>query len=363
MAEDRDDTDQSEKTEDPTQKRLQDALERGDVVKSQEVSTWFVIAGGTLVVAAFSGPMVTGLATSFRGLIANAHRVEFDRGGLMGLIDKLGVETLVATAVPVLVLALAAIAGNMVQHRLVWSAEQLKPKLSKISPIAGAKRLFSKIALFNFAKGLVKLAVIGAIMVWLMWPERHRLDTIVATDPAGVLALTETLSIKLLAATAAVLALIAGLDYLFQYRQWFERQKMSLREMKEEFKQTEGDPVIRSKLRQVRQNRMRKRMMAAVPKASVVITNPTHYAVALQYERGMNAPLCVAKGIDSLALKIREIAREHGIPVVENPPLARALHGSVAIDGEVKPEHYKAVAEVIGYVMRLRRAAGRRAAG
>src|SRR6266849_5302725 len=132
---------------------------------------------------------------------------------------------------------------------------------------------------------------------------------------------------------------------------------MSVRELKEEFKQTEGDPGIKAKIRQIRQTRMRKRMMAAVPSASVVITNPTHYAVALQYERYMNAPVCVAKGVDAIARKMREVAAEHAIPVVENPPLARALHGTVEIDQEIPPEHYQAVAEVIGYVMRLNRAA------
>jgi flagellar biosynthetic protein FlhB len=134
---------------------------------------------------------------------------------------------------------------------------------------------------------------------------------------------------------------------------------MSVREMKEEFRQTEGDPAIKGKLRQLRQARMRKRMMAAVPKASVVITNPTHFAVALQYERGMNAPVCVAKGVDLIARKIREVAERHEIPVVENPPLARALHGTVEIDQEIPPEHYRAVAEIIGYIMRLRHAVGR----
>jgi flagellar biosynthetic protein FlhB len=132
---------------------------------------------------------------------------------------------------------------------------------------------------------------------------------------------------------------------------------MSLRELKEEFKQSEGDPAIKGKMRQVRQSRMRKRMMANVPKAAVVITNPTHYAVALQYERGMNAPICVAKGVDATALKIREIAGEHDIPIVENPPLARTLHASVEVDQAIPPEHYKAVAEVIGYVLKLRRRA------
>lgn len=137
---------------------------------------------------------------------------------------------------------------------------------------------------------------------------------------------------------------------------------MSVRELKEEFKQSEGDPMIKGKIRQIRMARMRKRMIAQVPQASVVITNPTHFAIALQYERGMNAPICLAKGVDATALKIREVAEEHAIPVVENPPLARALHAVVEIDQEIPAEHYKAVAEIIGYVMKLKRAAGRASA-
>jgi flagellar biosynthetic protein FlhB len=262
--------------------------------------------------------------------------------------------TIAAVAIPFSVLVLAAIAGNMIQHRLVWSSEGLKPKLAKISLGAGFKRLFSKLALANFVKGLIKLALIGAIMTMILWPKRHQLDGLVTMDPAVVLILTRTLSLDVLGAVVAVLAIIAAADYLFQYRQWHERQKMSLRELKEEFKQTEGDPAIKAKIRQLRVARMKKRMMADVPKASVIITNPTHYAVALQYDRGMNAPVCVAKGLDNIALKIREVAAEHNIPIVENPPLARALHATVEIEDEVPPEHYQAVAEVIGYVMRLK---------
>ena len=164
----------------------------------------------------------------------------------------------------------------------------------------------------------------------------------------------------MLATVVAILLLIAAADYSLQYQQWYERQKMSMRELKDEFRQTDGDPAVKGKIRQIRQARMRKRMMAAVPKASVIITNPTHYAVALQYERGMNAPVCVAKGVDLIARKIREVAEQHGIPIVENPPLARAIHGTVEIDQEIQPEHYKAVAEVIGYLMRLNRTIGRR---
>jgi flagellar biosynthesis protein FlhB len=162
------------------------------------------------------------------------------------------------------------------------------------------------------------------------------------------------MTVHLMGTVVAILALVAIADYLFQYRQWHQRLKMSLQEMKEEFKQSEGDPHIKGKIRQLRQQRMKKRMMTAVPKASVVITNPTHYSVALSYERGMAAPVCVAKGADLIALKIREIARAHDVPIVENVPLARSLYATVEIDDEIPVEHYHAVAEVIGYVMRLR---------
>src|SRR5262249_16631673 len=274
-------------------KRLDEAIRRGDVVKSQEVNTWFIIGAAALNLMIFSGSMGSGLETALRGLIANAHAVAFDGNGLMRLITRLASEIIAAAAIPFLVLMAAAVAGNMIQHRFLWSAEPLRPALSKISPAAGLKRLFSRQALVNFAKGLAKLALIGGIMAALLWPERGRLDALVATDPAGTLGLTRALALSTLGVVVAVLAVIAPLDYLWQYRQWYERQKMSLRELKEEFKQTEGDPAIKAKIRQLRQTRARKRMMAQVPKASVVITNPTHFAVALQYERGMNAPVCL----------------------------------------------------------------------
>jgi flagellar biosynthetic protein FlhB len=352
MAEDRDETDRSE---DPTQKRLDEALKRGDVAKSQEVNTWFVLGGATLVLMSFSGSMSGGLTVTLRGLLANAGELRIDGGAVVELLRRLGIEVIAAIGIPLLLLSLAAIAGNIIQHRLVWSAETIKPKLSKISPGAGLERLFSKQALANFAKGLIKLAVVGAVMGALLWPKRALLDSLIGTDPRLVLPLARTLSLDMLGTVVAILALVAAADYLFQYRQWFERQKMSVRELKEEFKQTEGDPAIKGKIRQIRQMRMRKRMMAAVPTASVVITNPTHYAVALQYDRGMSAPVCVAKGVDAIARKIREVAEAHRIPIVENPPLARTLHATVEIDQEIKPEHYQAVAEVIGYVMRLNR--------
>jgi flagellar biosynthesis protein FlhB len=193
------------------------------------------------------------------------------------------------------------------------------------------------------------------VVFLLIWPERNKLDGLVRMDLIGSLAVMKSLSVDMMTAVVAILAIIAAADYFFQYRQWFDRQKMSLREMKDEFKQTEGDPMIKNKIRQLRMFRMKKRMMMQVPKASVIITNPTHYAVALCYERGMPAPVCVAKGVDTIALKIREIAGQHDIPIVENVQLARALHATVEIDDEIPVEHYHAVAEIIGYVMGLKR--------
>jgi flagellar biosynthetic protein FlhB len=349
------DNDPESQTEDPTQKRLDQALERGDVAKSQEINTWFMIAGGTLVVSTFSGSVGSRLLTPMRSLLANSGTIKTDGGNLLTLMQQIEVAVLAAVGVPLLMLVLAAIAGNMLQHRLVWSAESLIPKFSKLSPAAGFKRIFGKQAAANFLKGIGKLVALGAVMTAILWPERYRMEAMVHLDPAAMMSAITGMTVHLLGAVVAALAIIAIGDYFFQYRSWFQRQKMSLQEIKEEFKQSEGDPHIKGKIRQLRQQRSKKRMMAAVPKASVIITNPTHYSVALSYERGMSAPICVAKGVDNLAFKIREIAREHDIPIVENVPLARALYATAEIDQEIPVEHYHAVAEVIGYVIRLKR--------
>jgi flagellar biosynthetic protein FlhB len=347
--------DDTERTEDPTQKRLDDALEKGDVVKSQEVNTWFIMGGATLALSIFSGSMGSGILVPMRNLIANSWMIRTDGPGLLALLANLEFALIAAVGIPFLLLMLAAIAGNMIQHRLVWSTESLKPKFSKISPGAGFKRVFGKQALANFLKGLFKLIALGTVMTVVLWPERHRLEAMVHFDPASLMGVTMGLTMHLLGAVVAVLAAVAIADYFFQYRQWYERQKMSLQEMKEEYKQSEGDPHVKGRIRQLRQQRMKKRMMAAVPKASVIITNPTHYSVALAYDRSMPAPVCVAKGVDNIAFKIREIAKEHNIPIVENVPLARSLYATVDIDQEIPVEHYHAVAEVIGFVMRLKR--------
>jgi flagellar biosynthetic protein FlhB len=347
--------DQQDRSEDPTPKRLEDAIKRGDVAKSQEVNTWFLLAGATLALFAFGGLAAGQLARSFGALLASAHAIDVDARALTQLGSRIFLDAFLAIGPALVVLVIAAIGGNLVQHRLLWTAEPLTPKLARISPAAGAKRLFSKEALVQFAKGLAKIALIGAVIVAVIVPEIERINQLLQGDLAITLTVARALSLRLLLGVVAAMAIVAGLDWLWSRHSWYERQRMSVRDIREEFKESEGDPTVKAKLRQIRQMRMRKRMMTEVPKATVVITNPSHYAIALKYETGMSAPLCVAKGVDTLALRIRALAEEHRVPVVENPPLARALHQSVGIDEEIPLEHYKAVAEIIGYVLKLRR--------
>ena len=350
-----DEQDQEDKTEEPSQKKLDDALERGDVAKSQEVPALFVLFVATLVVMVAAPWSFAELSRVLARVMASAHDIPTDGGHLRGLVLRLGLAVGGALAVPLLALAVAAVLGNVVQHRLVWSLEPLTPKFSKVSPLAGFKRLFSSESLANFAKGLVKIIAVGAAIWIVLWPERDRLDTMIAMDTRAVLPQAQDLVLKLLSAVLAVMLVVAGLDYAYQRMKWMNRQRMSIKELKDEHKQQEGSPEIKQKVKQIRAERARRRMMAEVPKATVVVTNPTHFAVALKYEAGMAAPRCIAKGVDAVALRIRRVAEEAGVAVVEDPPLARVLHATVDIDDEVPPEHYKAVAQVIGYVMNLQR--------
>ncbi len=354
-------SDDSEKTEDPTQKRLKEAHDKGDVPKSQEVSTWFTLAGTALMIAIFSPSIATSLGGLIKGYFEHAHQIPTDGYALRALWRDTGQSVALIVGVPLLALVIMAVAGNLVQHQPVLTAETIKPKLSKISPLSGFKRLFSSESLVNFAKGLVKIGVVGAIMVAILWPHLDEAEIIIFADTSILLLEARSLVLQLLAAILAVMTVVAGADFVYQRHKWFEKQKMSLQEVKEEYKQTEGDPHVKGKIRQLRMERGRKRMMSAVPQATVVVTNPTHYAVALQYETGMGAPLCLAKGTDALALKIREVAKGHDIPIIENPPLARALYATAEIDQEIPEEHYKAVAEVIGFVFKMRKRSGWRA--
>ncbi len=351
------------KTEDPSQKKLDDAHQKGDVAKSQEVVTWFMLLGSTAVFAMMAPGIAANLSTSLKVLLMNADQFELGGPGFGAFFNNLALTIVGTVLVPLVVLSTCAILANLIQHRPLMSFDPVTPRFSKVSPLAGAKRLFSSESLINFGKGLLKIGIVGTVVVMVVWPERDRLDTMMTADPLIILADFQEIGIKIFMSVLAVVTIIAAADYFYVRQKWWKKLMMTVQETRDEYKQMEGDPHIKGKLRQLRQERSRQRMMAAVPDATVVITNPTHFAVALKYEKGMKAPLCVAKGADAVAFRIRELAKEHDVSIVENPPLARALFASVDIGEAIPGEHFQAVAEVIGFVMRLKRGAGWKSSG
>ena len=350
--------DQSSKTEEPTQRKLDEARRKGQVVTSQEVKHWFMLLGALGVVLAFLPYASGSLVDGFANFLAQIHRIPTDPGSLYALLQEAVADLLIILLLPLLVLIVVALAGSLIQHGPVYSTESLKPKLEKIDPIKGLKRQFSLRALMEFVKGLLKLAIVGVVAAAVIWPQMHNVETFAGLPMALALDEIWSMAAAMLIAVVAVMAVIAGADYMYQRFEYMKQQRMTKQEVKDEYKQTEGDPMVKARLRQIRMERARQRMMSSVPGADVVITNPTHYAVAMQYQpEEMTAPKLVAKGLDALALRIREVAEENDVAIVENPPLARALYKSVEIDEEIPPEHYRAVAEIISYVFRLRRRA------
>lgn len=294
------------------------------------------------------------LATVGAALLRDAHAVPVDGAGMA----RLGWSLLAALGMPVLLpllLFLAApILAAVLQNAVVWSAEPLKPKLERISPLAGAQRLFSLRTLIELGKSVAKLALVATALVWLLRPELPRILAASALAPGPFMALLAELAGRCLVGLAVTALLLALADYGHQHFEFMRRMRMSRQELLDELKQSDGDPHVRQRRRAIRLERARRRMMADVPRATVIVTNPTHYAVALRYRVGETAaPEVLAKGLDVLALRIRRIAAEHGIPVIENPPLARALHAACEPGDLIPPAHYQAVAEIISYVLRL----------
>jgi len=357
MAEGEDD---SQKTEEPTQRRLDDARKKGDVAKSQEIPGWFILAAGLALLSFIFPLMSRSLASSMEVFFEQPHRFALEPGAMMTLMRTVAWQVVAAVGFPIGLLAVAGFAGHYVQQGLLFTTEKIQPKLDKLNPIEGFKRNFGPQGLANFLKGVGKMALVGVAAFIVIYPKREILAGMPALDLSALLVLVRQGAIELLLAALTVYAVIAGLDYIFQRQSFMKRNRMSRREIKDEMKQSEGDPLVRAKLRQLRQERAQRRMMTAVPDATVVVTNPTHYAIALHYVQGETpAPVCVAKGVDEVALRIREVAEENNVPIVEDPPLARALHATADLDEEIPTEHFQAVAKVVGYVLSL--AQGRRA--
>lgn len=356
-----DQSDQSQRTEEPTPKRLEDARKKGDAPKSQEVTAAAMLAGGALALWLFSGSAADGVARAGAPFLEHAHDISLDPAALQRLFADVAWRLGAALTGAGLLMVCVAVLANVIQAPPVFTTERMKPQLSKISPLAGFKRIFGPTGFVNFAKGVGKMLIVGAILIYALWPDRGSLTRLLYTDERMLLGAIVAVVLKLIALSVAAMLVIAALDAGYQRHAWRKRLRMTKEEVRREQKEAEGDPHIKAQRRGQREAASKRRMMVAVEDATVVIMNPTHFAVALKYDASGDAaaaPVCVAKGIDELALRMRGVANEHDVPVVENPPLARALHASVALDQEIPLEHYEAVAKVIGFVMAKSRSAG-----
>jgi flagellar biosynthetic protein FlhB len=354
-------SDDEDKTEEPTQRKLDQAREKGDIIYTPEVGAAFSLMAATAIVAWMSGPIFTEMARSFVTFLAMPDQLSAEPGSLTAIMISVIMKVFAIFGLAMLALAIAGVAARYVQDKPTFTGEKLTPKLEKLNPIEGFKRVFGKQAFAQFAKSLAKFVVVGAVVGAALWPHDAELENISLLDVGALLPFLKDKVVAMLMSAACAAALLAAVDYVFTRQSFMQRMRMSRHEIKEEMRQQDGDPMVKAKLRQIRMQRSRQRMMANVPQASVIITNPTHYAVALKYEAGETpAPICLAMGVDAVAARIRELAQEHDIPIVEDPPLARALFATAEIDQPIPKEHYEAVAKIIGFVMRLARRRGRR---
>ncbi len=350
MAEENEDA--ASKTEEPTPRKLQQAREKGDVPKTQDLGTLasFVAAAGVIAIA--GGWMCRNMVYALLPFIA--HPDTMDLAG-HGSIQVAKIAMMAAAPMVVAVTfaaAVAGVAGNLVQTGLMFTPDKVMPDFKKVSPMGAFKRIFGPDGLMQFFKSVVKIGLVSYVSWVIIKPSLGPMKELAALDPMAILPLVTDITKRLVFAVAGLTLVVTGADYMWQRQRFMKRMRMSKEELKEDYKSTEGDPHIKAKRKQIQYMRSRRRMMAAVKDATVVVMNPTHYAVALKYEDGAAmAPQCVAKGLDDLALKIRAVAEEAGVPVVEDPPLARALYAAVEIDDVIPPAHYEAVARVIGFIM------------
>lgn len=349
------DEDQAQKTEEPTEKKLSKAKEKGQTGSSQEVKSWAILMAGTLLVAILAPWMMLGVANFSRPFIAQPEAIAVEFGTMVPMMIDVLLEMLVYISPFFGVLVLVALVANIAQSGMIYAPTKIKPDFKKISLIAGIKRMFSMRTVIEFLKGIFKLSVLTVVAFSMAVPF---FDDIAVMPDFNIMAMLDRLysvSMAIFAASVIVMTVVAVIDFIYQKFEFTKSMRMSMQDIKDEHKDSEGDPHVKARIRKLRAERAQQRMMANVPEADVVVTNPTHFAVALSYKMDdMQAPRLVAKGVDSLALRIREVAEEHDIPIVENPPLARALYAAVELDEEIPVEHYQAVAEVIGYVMKLK---------
>jgi len=351
--------DPESKTEEASPRKLEEARKKGDVAKSPDVAAAMSLAGAAAVLLLGGGYFSQQMAEHLVPFLAEPHAMI---GGLeAGAGVEIGMRAVWAVtpflAALMLAVIVGGVGGNLAQSGFLFTTEKLKPKWSALSPLQGFKRIFGPDGIVQFIKTFLKLVAIGAVCWWVLKPHAREFENLAAMSPAMILPFARDLAASLMISALIFLAFTAGADFIWQKFRFAKRMRMTKEEMKEDFKQSEGDPHVKGKLRQIRMQRSRQRMMQAVPTATVIVTNPTHYSVALRYEpdQGDGAPICVAKGVDALALRIREVAKEHDVPIVENVPLARALYAAVEVDDVIPREHFEAAARVIGFVMQGRK--------
>jgi flagellar biosynthetic protein FlhB len=345
--------DAATKTEEATPRKLEEARKRGEVAKSIDVPAFASLAAAAGFVAIAGGYLARNLAEQLRPMIAHAGDYDLTGNGGVALMRQAAMAAAPIVLGVMLAAGLAGVGGNLIQHGFLLTGERLKPDPSRISPADGFRRLFGIDGLVQFLKSALKIGLIAGVAYISIRPHMTEFQAAVGLDPLNVLPLAGEALQSLFIAVLSVLGVGAALDWLWQRYRFMQRMRMTREELKEDFRQSEGDPHVRARLRQIRYDRARRRMMQNVPKATVVVTNPTHFAIALRYEQGDTpAPICVAKGMDAVALRIKAVAEEHRVPIIEDPPLARALYATVEIDEAIPRDHYEAVAKVIGFVMR-----------
>ena len=347
--------DQSEKTEEPTEKKLEDARERGEVVQSQEIRSAAMFAAATILLVTIFPAAMSGVSSHLTIFLAKPHALPGADGGLGLLLYRTVAAVAGEMAIPIIVIVLIVLASILCQVGFMWSPKVLEPNLSKLNPIKGIKKVVSAKNFVEFLKSMLKFGSTLLVLYVVVTPEVPRLVMIGGLEVPQILDHIFYMVRNLFMAMVLLVTIIALLDYVYQRHEFMKKNRMARTEVKDEHKQTQGDPHVRAKIRQIRAERGRQRMIQAVPEADVVITNPTHFAVALKYDMDtMAAPELVAKGVNLIAFNIRSIAEESNVPIVENPPLARALYAGVEIGQALPEEHYKAVAEIIGYIYRAK---------
>jgi flagellar biosynthesis protein FlhB len=311
---------------------------------------------GSLVVVSMVAPSaIKRLSNALVGYIEQAGTASVDQGAIGGILRETAMTAFLAILLPVIIMAAAGILGTVLQIGWLVTTEKMIPNIAKLNPLPAFMRLFSMQNGMELIKGFIKMSVVAVVCYIILKPMMISVEHYAGMSMELLLSEIQYLVVKLFLWVTIIMFFLAGGDLFYQRFQYAKKMKMSKHDQKEEYKQQEGDPIVKGRLRQMRFDKARQRMMQAVPRADVVVTNPTHFAVALKYDQSaMSAPVVLAKGADMVAAKIREIAKDNDIPIVENPPLARALFASVEIDQEIPPEHYKAMAEVISYVFKLK---------